>query len=309
MGSSRWDSRSWSDYSTTASTKSVDKLYTARSAHDVDAALDSAKIKMREARDSVANPMSTPIIIGMDVTGSMQDIPRVMVSSKLGPLIEGIIEHKPVTDPAIMMMAIGDAACDRQPLQITQFESDNALIPQMTKFWLEGGGGGNSYESYSLPWWFAAYRTSTDAFEKRGKKGYLITMGDENPQMMLTAKELEKAFGPGQYQDIDAKSLLEIVSTQWEVFHLMVEQGSFMSYGRSDTVVSNWTNLLGQRAIRLTDYNEISDVITSILRVNEGEKVDSITKGMSSSTAVAVRAAVGSYVPTVMGGSGGIARL
>ena len=34
-------------------------------------------------------------------------------------------------------------------------------------------------ESYELALYFAAYKTSCDAWEKRQKKGYLFTLGDE----------------------------------------------------------------------------------------------------------------------------------
>ena len=78
-----------------------------------------------------------------------------------------------------MAMAIGDAECDRAPLQVTQFEADIRLADQLRELWIEGGGGGNRGESYHLPWAFAAMRTSTDCFERRGRKGYLFTIGDE----------------------------------------------------------------------------------------------------------------------------------
>ena len=75
-----------------------------------------------------------------------------------------------VTDPQFLCAAIGDSKSDKTPLQVTQFESDIRIIRQLTDLYLEGGGGGNYGESYHLLWYFAAYRTAADCFEKRGKK-------------------------------------------------------------------------------------------------------------------------------------------
>jgi hypothetical protein len=88
------------------------------------AALNPAKIKMRESRDSDDNLPSTPIIVGIDVTGSMGVLAETLVKRGLKPLFEEILDRKPVTDPHVMAMAIGDAWCDRAPLQVTQFEAD-----------------------------------------------------------------------------------------------------------------------------------------------------------------------------------------
>jgi len=54
---------------TTASVgKATHDIYTSRT---IDPYLDPLGVKLRESRDSADNPRSTPIIIGLDVTGSM----------------------------------------------------------------------------------------------------------------------------------------------------------------------------------------------------------------------------------------------
>jgi hypothetical protein len=45
-------------------------------------------------------------------------------------------------DPQIMFGAIGDATCDRAPLQVGQFESDNRMDDDLGRILLEGGDAG-----------------------------------------------------------------------------------------------------------------------------------------------------------------------
>lgn len=100
-------------------------------------------VGVRECRDSEEHPRSMPIIIALDVTGSMLDIPHKMITEQL-PYIMGKIQQMGIPDPQLLFMAVGDHECDRYPIQIGQFESDTTKIVDMLQsFVLEGGGGGN----------------------------------------------------------------------------------------------------------------------------------------------------------------------
>lgn len=289
MGSGRFSPDEWTSYSTTRSyaTKSTAEIFTSKS---MDASLDPKGV-VRESRDSADNPNSTAIIIAQDVTGSMGMISTVMAKQGVPTLVTEIYERKPVTDPHIMCMAVGDVECDRAPLQVTQFEADIRIAEQLEKFFLEAGGGGNSYESYALAWYFAAHRASVDCFEKRGKKGYLFTIGDEKPTARLTRDALLKVLGSAPEADVDMEELLELVSRKWEVFHLIVEEGDY-ARRYPDAVRSAWTALLGQRAIPLTDHTKLAEVIVSTIEVAEGRDADAVVKSWDGTTAVAVANAV-----------------
>jgi hypothetical protein len=65
------------------------------------------------------------------------------------------------------------------------------------------------------------------------------------------------------------------------------KQGSFDS-----TVQRNWRNLLGERALLMSDHTKMAEIIVSTIAINEGAQVDQITKSWSGSTAVAVARAV-----------------
>jgi hypothetical protein len=169
MGGGRFTARSWTDYSSThiENKATVDEIYTSRSINNL---LDPKGVTLRESCDSTDNPNSTAVIVGLDVTGSMGSILDVMARKGLKVLAEEIYNRKPISDPHLMFMGVGDVECDDAPLQVTQFEADIRIAEQLTKIYLERGGGGNHYESYIFPWYFAAMHTRIDCFKSAGKR-------------------------------------------------------------------------------------------------------------------------------------------
>src|SRR5262245_41161322 len=99
--------------------------YSDSGARTVHAALDPSH-KVRESRDSAEHPRSLAIAVLFDVTGSMRHVPRVL-QAKLPRLLGLLLRKGYAADPQILFGAIGDATCDRVPLQIGQFESDNRM--------------------------------------------------------------------------------------------------------------------------------------------------------------------------------------
>lgn len=292
MGSGRWDSRDWAasrtSYSHTAK-PSVDHIYTSRK---LDAGLDPAKVTLRESRDSSANPASTALIVGLDVTGSMDRVLDAMARTGLGTLVGAIYERQPITDPHIMIMGIGDFEHDNSPLQVTQFEAENApLISQMEKVYLERGGGGNNYESYAAAWLFAATRTVTDCFEKRGKRGYLFTVGDEEPTPRLIGAQIKRVMGGDQIGDMDGEHLLAMAQATYNVFHVIVEEGSYAS-SRPDRVRSAWVKALGQNVIPLSDHTRLGEAVVSAIQVAEGHDRDVVAKSWGGDTSLVIARAV-----------------
>jgi hypothetical protein len=299
MGNARWDSNDWTSYSKTTSSKKIDDIFTKSSIVDE---LNPYGVAMRESRDSALNPASTAIIVGLDVTGSMGKIADVMAKEGLGVMVEEILARKPVTDPHIMLAGVGDAYSDRSPLQITQFEADLTIAKQLEQIWLEKGGGGNHFESYNLPWYFAAKHTSIDCFEKRGKKGYLFTVGDEEAPKELLKSHISKIFGDSVERDYSTEELLNMVSKMYHVFHIIVEEGSHASMYMGD-VLSSWTELLGQRVLRLADHTKLAEVVVSAIEVNEGRDVNSVTKSWSGATSVVVGRAINNLTTSRTSGS------
>jgi len=280
MGGGKWTADSWSSYSkTTIVGKSSAAIYTSR---DMKPEFDPKNV-VRESCDSVEHPLSTPIIIGLDVTGSMSRILEVM-AEKLGDLIAQIYDREPVTDPQVMFAAIGDAVYDSCPLQVTQFESDIRIAEQLTSVYFERGGGGNSFESYPLAWYFAANYTKCDNYDKRGKKGFLFTFGDDGFPAKLTKDELQNIFGSDVERDVSIEEVLAQVNRQYEVFHFCMTQGG--SHLESDYI--KWQNILGERAIRVKDYTKIPEIIVSILDTMSGKDAKDVIASWDGDTSIAV---------------------
>lgn len=285
MGCGSWSSSDWSAYSRTAikDKGSASGIYTSMGMKDI----FNPKNVIRESCDSEEHKNSFPIILGLDVTGSMSGILQVM-AEKLGDLMKEIIERKPVEDPQILFAAIGDSMYDECPLQVTQFESDIRIAKQLTDVYFEKGGGGNRFESYPLVWYFAARHTKCDAFEKRKKKGVIFTFGDDGFPDKLTKKELEEIFGDTVQDDIPIENILAEVNRKYELYHFCMTQGS----SHRDSDVENWRSILGERAIKVRDYEKIPEIIVSILEAMSGKDKDSIVKSWDGSTAIAVKEAL-----------------
>lgn len=289
MGFGRWSADDFAAFATTSTVgKSASEIFTT---HNLKGEFDPAKFVLRESRDSAVNPNSTAVMLFCDVTGSMGETAETMVQHGLDTTMREIYDRKPVTDPHILVGAIGDAWCDRAPLQMTQFEADVSLAKQLTGIWIEGGGGGNSGESYLLAHYAAATKTATDCFEKRGKKGFLFTMGDEPALPTLTKAQIEKVFGTPAERDLTAAECLAMAQRSYEVFHLVLT-GVGVAAHNLDGVMKTWTPLLGERVLKVANIANVPEVIVSTLQVMAGEDAGAVAASWSGSTALVVGDAI-----------------
>jgi len=290
MGGGRMTSDAWAGFTRahTAKAKTVDDIYTKKG---MIPDFDPKNIKVREACDSDASPQSTALIVALDVTGSMGSVLDAMARKGLGTLAEEIYNRKPITDPHIMYMGVGDAFYDISPLQCTQFETDIRIAEQLKDIWLERHGGGNDSEGYNLPWYFAAMKTKIDCFDKRGKRGYLFTVGDEETPEPLLPSQVKKIIGDDIQSELSNEQLLAMVSRMYHVYHIIVNEGShYRSYG--SRVDDKWRRLLGQNVYNLTDHTKLSEVIVSIIQRQEGMDDASIISSWDGSTSVVVKDAL-----------------
>lgn len=284
MGSGTFDPHKYAAYTKTTTGKTVDEVYSSRT---LDPSLDPRN-KVRESRDSTDNPNSTPIIVGLDVTGSMGKLADLIARGGLGTLFNELFDRKPISDPHVMFMGIGDANFDRAPLQVSQFEADNRVVDQLTKMWLEKGGGGNNFESYNLPWYFAARHTVHDSYEKRAKRGYLFTVGDEEAPQALTIEQVDRVVGDTLQEEMSPSDTLAEAMRMYDVFHIMIGQGDYASRNQ-EAVRSSWSELLGQRALWLSDYEKLPETIIGAIEVAEGADAAKVGSRHGFAVAAAVR--------------------
>ena len=308
MGNARWDPTDWKTYSA----KHVQGKTQAQ-VHNISGGLkeayDPKLITMRESCDSDNNPNATPIILASDVTGSMGHIAHKLMKDGINTVITEIYDRKPVTDPHIMVMAIGDARCDNAPLQATQFEADICLADQVRDLWIEGYGGGNGGESYSGAHLFAAMKCNIDAAKKRNQKGFLFTIGDEPCHDGMTRDQASRFLGINLEADVMAQEAVALAQRYWEVFHIVLVNEGYCSHDRRQEVLDNWHEILPERTISLENLDALAETIVSIIQVHQGADVKTVASSWSGDKSLAVADALGSVPATQKDQAGDLQRL
>lgn len=288
MGGGRFDGDTYRSFANSTKGRTTADIYRSQ---DINANLNPFGVRIRESRDSADNPNSTPLIVAIDVTGSMGILADNIARKGLGTLFTGILERQPITDPHVMFMAIGDANCDSAPLQVSQFEADKRIIEQLTQIYLEHGGGGNNFESYNLAWYFAGFHTVLDSMEKRNKRGYLFTVGDEEAPAALTKAQIKRFIGDDMQAALSPREMLEVAQQSYNVFHVVIEEGDYAQRSLP-SVMSSWTTLLGQQVIPLRDHTRLAETIVSAIEVSEGRDAEASFNGWGGEAAGVVRDAV-----------------
>jgi hypothetical protein len=281
MGNARWDDRAYKSYADTTNYRSasIDKVFS----HKVNEKLDPRNVKvgkgdrkglqLRESIISEENPNPTPIILGLDVTGSMGQVAEQIAKDELPTLMTKIHETGVVTDPHVMFMGIDDVfAQGHGALQVSYFEPDLRIVEQLRNMWLVKNGGGNGSESYDLAWYFAGRYTYLEGFEKQDRKGFLFTFGDEPaPFQTVSPGHLEQIFGPGDYESTAPAVSLKSAQAKYQVFHIVVERSS-----SSRSLRKSWTDLLGNNAIFLREVEFLTPVVLATMAIANGANIQDV---------------------------------
>ena len=247
------------------SANSAENMFSSRRALN---SYDSRHISLRESRDSEDSPNSTPIIIGFDVTASMGCLAKELATNGVHKTVTLLLSGGQVPNPQILCSAIGDCKSDASPLQVTQFESDIRIITQLLDLYLEGGGGGNNGESYHLLWYFAAYHTQHDSYARRGKKGFLFTIGDDRCHEGLSAAEIDRTFSDSHPYGLSNAELLREAEKLYHIFHIHIEKGS----PADARIFADWCQLLPGRCTTISagDLDCLAELIATITAIAAG---------------------------------------
>lgn len=216
--------------------------------------------------------LTFPIIVSLDVTGSMGNIPVRLIKNDLNVMMTKILEAG-VKNPQVMFIAIGDHKYDSTPIQVGQFEANDQLMEKwLTKTYLERGGGPNSYEDYEFAHIIAARHTNCDAIDIRHQKGLLVTIGDEPNCSEIDKDTLTKYLGDGYQSSISAKDAIVEAEKSWNIYHINILNWS----GKLRITQNCWKDLLGNNVINIDDTSNgsIADIIAD-LAIKHYETVNS----------------------------------
>ena len=269
MGCGTWNTDSFISYSTSkglttdslgfiTANISNQEMFKARS---IDPALDPKNV-IRECCDSEDHPNTLPVVIALDCTGSMGSA-AVEVAKKLNGIMTKLYEN--IVDVEFMVMGIGDLAYDSCPIQASQFESDIRIAEQLDKIYFEFGGGGNGFESYSAAWYFGLHHTKLDCWN-RGKRGIIITIGDErlNPYLPMHGRcsGLVDALGDNLEKDVETPELFEEASKKFDIYHIHVKHGR--NYDE-ENIEKSFKSVLEEDHFKEATLDNITEVIVDII--------------------------------------------
>ena len=241
----------------------------------LDESLDPQKCSIRECVNSDEHPNTIPVILALDVTGSMGEACSETAAA-LGVIITNL--YKKFKDIEFCIMGIGDLAYDHAPIQMSQFESDVRIAEALDKIYMEHGGGGNSYESYTAAWYMGLKHTKLDCFDKQGRKAIIITMGDEPLNPYLPFRELNESINVTEQANIETPELYRQASEKFDIFHIAVDspRDCYRSYAKE--IEQSFGQILGKR-LKVSKIDELAQTIE-----------DCITESIESSPAVDVPA-------------------
>jgi hypothetical protein len=225
-------------------------------------------VRLRESRDSADHPQSLGIVFALDITGSMGEIPKIMATQQL-PSFMKILMDCQVRDPQILFMAVGDAFHNSAPLQVGQFESTAELMDQwLTWSYLEGGGGGNSQESYELGLYFLAMHAEMDCMSKRNKRGYMFMTGDEMPYPALSKHSVETIVGDRLDEDLSCEEIVAELQKTFIPFFIIPDRA------RARRCEQRWRELLGDHVLCLEASIDVCFVAAGAMLLSEGRVSD-----------------------------------
>lgn len=281
MGGGAWNRNSFDNYSrgrgrTLRADGTIDGNYSAQDmfkSRAIDPALNPYKV-IRECCDSEEHPETVPVILALDVTGSM-GCTAVEIAKKLNTVMTEL--YKSTKDVEFMIMGIGDLAYDRAPIQASQFESDIRIAEQLDKIYFEAGGGGNGYESYTAAWYFALNHTKLDC-HKRGRKGLIITMGDEPLNPYLPKEPLKRSTGDNLETDVETSSLYSKTIEKFELYHLAVIDRHSCGSHYEDEINRSFGEYLDKNHLQKVNLDNIIQTIINIVTDFEKDDCTSITE-------------------------------
>ncbi len=208
---------------------------------------------------SVSTNCENPLVVAVDVTGSMGKWPAV-IFGKLPYLDNEARASYLGADGEISFVAVGDNQ-DKFPLQVQPFSQGPDLRNRLDQIFLEKGGGNGAREAYELT--AAYYARNCDM--PNAKRPVMVFIADEmpdSPSAQNFTKHGIRGTVPKTYQEI-----FEELKTKFAVYLI------YLRYPAMDTRTT-WAQMLGEdHIVDLDDPTRVVDVLFGII-ANEHDKVD-----------------------------------
>ncbi len=185
----------------------------------------------------VRTESTNPLIIAVDVTGSMADWP-FEIFDRLPLLYNTLSQYR--DDLEICFAAIGDAVVDQWPLQVTTFASGFDLEQLLGSLYGEGGGG-DAPESYGL---FAHWVNTHVEIPNAKEPPFLIVFGDVTMHPKVPKKQVQHYLGDRVRRDLDAIAAWQKVAKTWNTWFLRRPTGK-----RGDRIDQQWGKAIGEQKV------------------------------------------------------------
>ncbi len=193
--------------------------------------------KIIDPKKQVQSASSNPLIVAVDVTGSMANWP-FEIFDRLPLLYNTLSQYR--DDLEICFAAIGDAAVDDWPLQVTSFAAGFDLEQLLGSLYGEGGGG-DAPESYGL---FAHWVNTHVKIPKLHEPPFLIVFGDVTMHPSVPRGQIEHYLGDPMRGDVDAIRAWQEVSRTWNTWFLRRPTGR-----PGDVVDQQWGQAIGEQKV------------------------------------------------------------
>ena len=194
-----------------------------------------------------------PIIIAVDVTGSMAKWPGEMFD-RLPLLYQTLAKYR--EDLEIVFAAIGDATCDRYPLQVNDFAKGTDLEAKLKALGCEGGGGGHITESYELFGYFLQEHCRIT----KAKSPFLLIYGDETFYEQVDPRQVKHYIGDELQGPLDSREMWKNLMQRFNLYFLHKPYGNNDSRETTEKIGGLWKSVLGeQRVIELPYEIETED--------------------------------------------------
>jgi hypothetical protein len=193
--------------------------------------------KIIDAKKHITTTSRNPLIVAVDVTGSMANWP-FEIFDRLPLLYNTLSQYR--EDLEICFAAIGDAAVDDWPLQVTTFASGYDLEQLLGSLYGEGGGG-DGPESYGL---FAHWVNTHVEIPDADDKPFLILFGDAPMHEKVPRQQISYYCGDRVAGDIDAIGAWNEVCASWNMWFLRRPTGR-----PGDKVDQQWARAITEQKI------------------------------------------------------------